>query len=104
MSISVTRTTIVRVHHELDTTGCEQLQRILVDLIDHQGITELILDLSHAQHIDRGLEAVLAQTQTLIDDRNGTLELRTPPEPSTDLLDMVDEIPAFTPLEHTPKH
>lgn len=99
MSISVTRTTVVRVHHSLDTVGCQQLDRILADLIDNQGISELILDLSRAGPIDVGLEAVLDQTRKRLECHAGTLELRTPPEPTVQLLDMADDIPVFAPID-----
>ena len=104
MSISVTRTTVVRAHHELDAIGCQQLERILTDLIDHQGITELIIDLSHVGHIDHSLKAVLDRAQAQTDALGGTLELRTPPEPTTELLEMAEEISTFIPTGPVPDH
>lgn len=99
MSISVSRTTVVRAHHELDALGCQQLDRILTDLIEHQGITDLIIDLSRVGHIDHSLKAVLDRAQTQTDAVGGTLELRAPPEPTSEFLEMADEIPTFTPIE-----
>ena len=55
MSISVSRTIVVRVHQELDALGCRQLDRILADLIDNRDATDLILDLSRVGHIDSRL-------------------------------------------------
>ncbi len=104
MSISVSRTTVVRAHHELDATACQQLDRIVTDLIDSQGYTDLILDLSHVGHIDHSLRAVLERAQTRTDALSGTLEVRTPPEPTNELLEMAKEIPTFTPIEPATKH
>ncbi|MDH3680632.1 MAG: hypothetical protein OEV40_11845, partial [Acidimicrobiia bacterium] len=86
-------------HHELDAVGCQQLERILDDLIEQQGITDLILDLSHAGQIDPGLKAILDRIQNRIESLAGLLELRTPAEPTTELLEMADEIPTFIPVE-----
>ena len=99
MSISVRRTTVVQVHDELDTTGCQQLDRIVTDLIDHQGLTDLILDLSSVGHIDPALETVLDRAQHQIDTLGGTLELRTPPAPTAELLEMAETIPTFSAIE-----
>jgi anti-anti-sigma factor len=104
MSISITRTTVVRAHHELDATSCRQLDRIVTDLIDNQGHTDLILDLSQVGHIDHSLRAVLERAQTRTDALGGTLEIRTPPEPTNELLKIVEEIPAFAPIEPANKH
>jgi anti-anti-sigma regulatory factor len=91
MSISVTRTTVVRAHHELDATSCQQLDRIVTDLIDNQGHTDLIVDLSQARHIDHSLRAVPERAQTRTDALGGTLEIRTPPEPTGELLRSLQE-------------
>lgn len=94
MSISVSRTVVVRVHDALDEVGCRQLDRILSDLIS-QGVADLIVDLSHVEEIDAGLKEVLDQVQKSVAGLGGTVEVRTPPEPDPKLLDIVEELPTF---------
>ncbi len=45
-AISVTRTVVVRIDQELDETGIGQVRRILHDLIEDQGVRDLLVDLS----------------------------------------------------------
>ena len=104
MSISVTRTTVVRVHQELDELGCRQLDRILTDLIDHQGIRDLIVDISEVDDVSGELHAVLARALRAVEATGGALELRTRPEPSDELLAMIEDIPTFTPIEPSADH
>lgn len=96
MSISVSRTVVVRVHDVLDEVGCSQLDRILSDLIG-QGVSDLLVDLSRVEEIDRGLKAVLDRVRDNVAGLEGTIEVRTPPEPDPKLLDIVEEIPTFVP-------
>ena len=99
MSITVSRTIVVRAHHQLDAVSCQQLDRILPDLIEHQGLSDLIIDLSEAVRIDPALKSVLDAARNAVTDLGGTIEVRTPPEPATELLELIDEIPAFAPIE-----
>lgn len=96
MSISVSRTVVVRVHDALDEVGCQQLDRILNDLIS-QGVADLIVDLSHVEEIETGLKDVLDRVHKSVGGLGGTIEVRTPLEPDPKLLDLVEEIPTFVP-------
>lgn len=99
MSITVSRTVVVRAHHQLDSVGCQHLDRILSDLIGSQGVADLIVDLSDAGPIDPSLKDVLDRAQDAIGRLGGTIEVRTPPGPAPALLELIDEIPAFAPVE-----
>ncbi|MEL7208859.1 MAG: hypothetical protein AAGK32_11635 [Actinomycetota bacterium] len=99
MSITVTRTTVIRVHQELDEIGCRQLERILDDLVVHQGTSDLIVDLSHAGRIDKELKTILDTTKTNVSRLGGVLEVRTPAEPTTELLDIVEDVTTFAPVD-----
>jgi len=98
MSISVSRTVVVRAHDALDEVGCRQLDRILSDLVESQGVSALIVDLSDVGEIDSALKAVLDRVQGSVGRLGGTIEVRTPPEPEPELLDIVNEIPTFVPI------
>lgn len=99
VSISVGRTVVVRVHNQLDAVGCAQLDRILSDLIGSHGIADLLVDLSHAGRIDRGLKDVLDQASEAVEKIGGTIEVLTPPAPGADLLELIEDIPAFAPVD-----
>lgn len=99
MSITVTRTTVVRVHQELDAVGCRQLERILDDLVVHQGAADLIVDLSNAGRFDEQLRSILDTTKEQLSAHGGILEVRTPPEPTVELLDIVENVATFAPVD-----
>lgn len=103
MSITVSRTVVVRAHHQLDAVGCRQLDRILSDLIGSQGVADLIVDLSSAGSIDPALKDVLDRAQEAVGKLGGTIELRSPAEPAPALLALIEEIPTFAPLHQTNK-
>ena len=97
MSISVRRTTVVRVHDKLDASGARQLEQILLDLVDHQGITDLLVDLSEVGSLDEDLESMLAGLRNRIDRVGGSLELRTAARTRAAVA-VSTRIPTFVPI------
>lgn len=98
-SISVVRTIVIRVHQQLDPTGLEQLQRILHDLIEDQGVGSLIVDLSAGVPADSPIAAILASAKADIERGGGMLELRIPVDSPPELIGLAEQIPTFRPLE-----
>jgi anti-anti-sigma regulatory factor len=96
---TITRTTVVRVNGPLDDTATERLMRILNDLIEDQGITDLVLDLSGAHHLGPEVVSVLEAARTRMAELGGLLELRAPRLLSAEVVELAEGIPTFTPLE-----
>lgn len=96
---TITRTTVVRVEGPVDEEGVQLLGRMLSDLIDDQGITDLVVDLSDVGDLPPGLATVLERARCRVADLGGLLEVRTPAAPPTELVEAMRRIPMFSPLE-----
>lgn len=101
-AVTVTRTIVVRVIEQLDDTKLGQLKRILDDLIDDQGVSHLIVDISDAGEGDFRAVDVVTEAADRLDKLGGLLELRAPTNLSPELRDLADEIPMFTALQQIP--
>lgn len=99
MSITVSRTVVVRVHHQLDSIGCQQLDRILSDLIGSQGVTDLIVDLSKAGAVAPEVREVLDLAREAMEFVNGSMEIRIPTESSHEVRDLAEEVRVFIPVD-----
>lgn len=96
--VAIKRTTVVHVSGTITTADEEGLRRILLDLIQNHGIRDLAVDLSAARGLARGVATVLESVQKLIDDVGGSFLVRTPPEPSTELVEMSEDVSTFVAL------
>ena len=96
---TITRTTVVRLNGPLDDTATERLMRILTDLIEDQGITDLVLDLSGVRQLGPEVVSVLEDARTRMAQLGGLLELRAPRALSAEVVELAEGIPTFTPLE-----
>jgi anti-anti-sigma regulatory factor len=95
---TITRTTVVRLNGLLDDTATERLMRVLNDLIEDQGITDLVLDLSGAHQLGPEVVSVLEAARTRLDQLGGLLELRAPRMLSAEVVELAGGIPTFIPL------
>ncbi len=96
--VAITRTTVVRVSGSVGEGDTDGLERILLDLIQNHGIRDLAVDLSSTREVAPGVAAVLEGIQRLLDDRGGSFLVRTPPEPSTELVEMAEDVSTFVAL------
>lgn len=96
--VTIKRTTVVHIGGSITEQDEEGLQRILLDLIQNHGIRDLAVDLSAARHVAPGVAGVLEGVQTLIDNVGGSFLVRTPPVPSTELVEMAEDVSTFVPL------
>ena len=96
--VAIKRTTVVHVSGSVDEGDTNGLERILLDLIQNHGIRDLAVDLSTAVDVAPSIARVLEDIQKLIDDVGGSFVVRTPPEPSTELVEMAEDVSTFVPL------
>ena len=96
--VAIKRTTVVHVSGTITTRDEEGLRRILLDLIQNHGIRDLAVDLSATRGLSPGVATVLESVQKLIDDVGGSFLVRTPPEPSTELVGMAEDVSTFVAL------
>jgi anti-anti-sigma regulatory factor len=96
--VAIKRTTVVHVSGTVTSRDEEGLERILLDLIQNHGIRDLAVDLSATHHVAPGVATVLESVQKLIDDVGGSFLVRTPPEPSTELVEMAEDVSTFVAL------
>lgn len=96
--VKIKRTTVVHVSGTVGSADEEGLRRILLDLIQNHGIRDLAVDLSATDDVAPGVAAVLEDVQKLVDDVGGSFLVRTPPEPSTELVEMAEDVSTFVPL------
>ena len=96
--VAIKRTTVVHVSGSVDEGDTNGLERILLDLIQNHGIRDLAVDLSATHDVAAGVAGVLEGIQKLTDDLGGRLLVRTPPEPSTALVEMAEDVSTFVAL------
>lgn len=100
---TISRVTLVRVDGRIDEAGSARLQRILGDLVDGQGLTEVVVDLSSATDFDaEHVASVLDASKRRLAELGGTLELRLPAEIPEPVAELTTEIPSFTAIETEP--
>lgn len=98
-SFKVTRNVTVRVTGPVDQTTSEQLHRIVTDIIDDHGISDLVIDFSQATSLVDGVKDTLDWAQDRLIEANGLLELRLPEAPTNAWVELSTDIPSFVPLE-----
>jgi anti-anti-sigma regulatory factor len=94
-AITVSRTVVLRVAEALDEVGIQHLERILDDLIDGQGVANLLIDLSDCCVGECRLSQVLADARERVQRAGGVLELRAPADAPRDFVELADNIPTF---------
>lgn len=94
-AITVSRTVVLRVAEALDDIGVQHLERILDDLIDGQGVANLLIDLSECCVGECRLGEVLANAKERVEQAGGVLELRAPLDAPSEFVELADNIPTF---------
>lgn len=97
--IQVGTIVVVRVSGPVDAVQTGHLARILDDLISNHGVRELMIDLSAAEELSDDLVGLLDDVQVRVASQGGVLELRLPSSPPTELANLAEEVPTFTPFE-----
>lgn len=96
--VAIKRTTVVHVTGNVAESDAEDLERIVLDLVQNHGIRDLSVDLSGTRSLDPRVAQVLEGIQKLVDDVGGSLVVRTPPEPSDELVELAEEVSTFVAL------
>lgn len=97
-TFEVTRTIVLRVGGPIEPNSASQLRRILSDLIDDHGVTDLVIDLTRATGVDSEIADVLDWTRQRLTASDGQLELRLPLSPVKALINISTDVPSFVPL------
>ena len=98
LRFTITRSTIVRIAGEVDDQAARALARVLDDLVDGHGVTDLIVDLSEGTNVPDAVVSLLDETRRRMESLGGLLELRAPREAVDAVKAIADDVPTFTPV------